>query len=80
MSKPMRRKIAYTTGDVARICNCAPRTVSKWFDAGILKGYRLPRSQDRRVPHDNLLEFMQNHGIPVPKLFEGRARHSLQIS
>ena len=22
----------YTTGDVARICQVAPRTVSKWFD------------------------------------------------
>ncbi|NLE61752.1 MAG: helix-turn-helix domain-containing protein, partial [Planctomycetes bacterium] len=29
MSKP---KDVLTTGDVARICNVAPRTVSKWFD------------------------------------------------
>ena len=30
-----------TTGDVARICSVAPRTVSKWFDMGLLKGYVL---------------------------------------
>ncbi|HUU19441.1 MAG TPA: hypothetical protein VMW72_19990 [Sedimentisphaerales bacterium] len=32
------------TGDVAKICNVAPRTVSKWFDNGQLKGY--PRHEN----------------------------------
>jgi hypothetical protein len=35
-------KNVLTTGDVAKICNVAPRTVSKWFDSGQLKGYRIP--------------------------------------
>ncbi len=56
-----------TTGDVARICNVAPRTVQKWFDAGILKGYRLPASKDRRVPIDELVRFMREHNLPIPK-------------
>lgn len=27
-----RQKDILTTGEVAKICNVAPRTVSKWFD------------------------------------------------
>ena len=42
----------FTTGQVAKICKVAPRTVSKWFDSGRLKGYRIPGSQDRRIPRD----------------------------
>ena len=34
-------KDVLTTGEVAKICNVASRTVSKWFDSGQLKGYRL---------------------------------------
>lgn len=54
----------FTTGEVARICKVAPRTVSKWFDSGELAGYRIPGSKDRRIPRDDLLAFMDKHGIP----------------
>ncbi|MFA6426095.1 MAG: helix-turn-helix domain-containing protein, partial [Phycisphaerae bacterium] len=37
-----RRKDIFTTGQVAQICKVAPRTVTKWFDTGQLKGYRIP--------------------------------------
>lgn len=53
-----------TTGEVARICKVAPRTVSKWFDTGELSGYRIPGSKDRRIPLAELLLFMEKHGIP----------------
>ena len=43
-------KTIFTTGQVAKICKVAPRTVSKWFDSGRLRGYRIPGSQDRRIP------------------------------
>lgn len=55
----------FTMGDVARICNCAPRTVSKWFDSGRLKGYRIPMSNDRRVPREDLIRFLKEHGMPL---------------
>jgi excisionase family DNA binding protein len=53
-----------TTGEVAKICNVAPRTVNKWFDAGLLKGYRLPMSTDRRIKLSELIRFMKEHNIP----------------
>ena len=43
------QKEVLTTGEVARICRVAPRTVSKWFDTGKLRGYRIPGSRDRRI-------------------------------
>jgi excisionase family DNA binding protein len=61
----MKNKEVLTTGEVARICNVAPRTVSKWFDTGKLKGYRIPGSRDRRIPVGQLVRFMQAHGIPL---------------
>ena len=61
----MRRKDVFTTGEVARICRVVPRTVSKWIDAGHLKGYRLPGSNDRRVPVVNLIRFLKERGMPL---------------
>jgi len=60
-----RRKAVLTTGEVAKLCNVAPRTVSKWFDAGHLRGYRIPGSKDRRIPLEQLVRFMRAHGIPL---------------
>ena len=57
-------KKVFTTGDVAKICNVASRTVSKWFDSGHLKGYRIPGSNDRRIPVNELVRFMKDNGIP----------------
>ncbi len=62
MSKP---KEVLTTGEVASLCKVAPRTVSKWFDSGRLKGYRIPGSKDRRIPLDQLIRFMKTHNIPL---------------
>ncbi|MBN1796834.1 MAG: helix-turn-helix domain-containing protein [Sedimentisphaerales bacterium] len=63
-----------TTGDVAKICNVAPRTVSKWFDSGQLKGYRIPGSRDRRIPMNELVRFMRQHGMPTDGLGVGTTR------
>ncbi len=71
-------KSVFTTGDVAKICNVAPRTVSKWFDAGHLRGYRIPGSKDRRIPLDLLIHFMRQHGIPLNGL-EGDATRVLLL-
>ena len=67
-------KDVLTTGEVAKICNVAPRTVSKWFDTGTLKGYRIPGSKDRRIPVAQLIKFMKAHGIPMDGALSGRTR------
>lgn len=62
----------FTTGQVAKMCKVAPRTVNRWFDSGRLKGYRIPRlslqNQHRRVPRDYLIRFLKEHGMPLGEL------------
>jgi excisionase family DNA binding protein len=67
-------KNVLTTGDVAKICNVAPRTVSKWFDNGQLKGYRIPGSKDRRIPVSELIRFMKAHNMPATAFPVGKIR------
>jgi excisionase family DNA binding protein len=69
-----RLKDVLTTGEVAKICNVAPRTVSKWFDSGALTGYRIPGSKDRRIPLAQLIKFMKHHGMPLNGLMTGSMR------
>lgn len=56
-----------TVGECARICKVAPRTVSKWFDSGRLRGYRIPGSQDRRIPRQSLIKFLRECKLTVPE-------------
>jgi excisionase family DNA binding protein len=69
-----RQKDVLTTGQVARICHVAPRTVSKWFDTGKLPGYRIPGSRDRRIPLEKLIQFMRDHDMPLDGLDGGACR------
>ena len=57
-----------TTGQVARACGVASRTAAKWIDSGLLKGFKIPGSRDRRVAEADLLEFKKVHGIPLHAL------------
>jgi len=66
----MKSKDVFTTGQVAKICKVAPRTVSKWFDSGKLRGYRIPGSQDRRIPREHLIRFLKEHEMPLGGLEE----------
>ncbi|MFV0443025.1 MAG: hypothetical protein ACK5Q5_05605 [Planctomycetaceae bacterium] len=69
----------FTTGQISKICQVAPRTVSKWFDTGRLRGYRIPGSNDRRVPRENLVVFMREHGIPLGPLAQHEASKVLLV-
>ncbi len=54
----------YTTSNVAKILGSSPATISRLFDKGILKGYRIPGSKHRRIPEKNLVKFMEEYNIP----------------
>ncbi|HLO40014.1 MAG TPA: response regulator [Phycisphaerales bacterium] len=70
---PIEKEVL-TTGEVAKICKVASRTVSKWFDTGQLPGYRIPGSRDRRIPVNELVKFMKAHNIPLDGISSGRTR------
>lgn len=56
-----------TTTEAAKACKCAPRTLAKWIDSGQLKGYRMPGSLDRRVTVEELVAFMRQNRMPIPR-------------
>lgn len=66
-------------GQVAKICNVARRTATKWFDSGHLKGYRIPGSNDRRVPRENLVEFLKEYNMPLNGLEQASTISSYRV-
>ena len=58
-------KKIYTTGEVAKILGLNINTIIKWFDDGKIKGFKLPGSNERRIPAKSLTEFMQVNDIPL---------------
>jgi uncharacterized protein (TIGR02996 family)/excisionase family DNA binding protein len=75
-------KKVFTTGQVAKILQVGPRTVAKWFDSGKLKGYRIPGSNDRRIPREHLLRFIREQGLfaPPPESHFRPREHSLEVA
>lgn len=68
----------FTTGQIARVCGVAPRTVTVWFDKELLVGYRVPGTRtktsgdsDRKVERRELADFMVRHGLPIKRLTGG---------
>lgn len=70
----MKRKAVYTTGEAAEACRLSQQTIIRCFDSGQLKGFRVPGSKFRRIPHDKLVEFMNENGIPFDGLDSGLIR------
>lgn len=58
----------FTTGQAAKLLKVTPRFVSREFDSGRLKGYRIPGSAERRIPLEYLLKFCKENGIPTDEL------------
>jgi len=70
----MKDKAVYTTGEAARICNLSQQTIIRCFDSGRMRGFRVPGSKFRRIPHDSLLQFMKDNDIPLEGLGGGKIR------
>lgn len=64
----------FTAGQIAQLCKVARSTVYRWFDTGLLKGYRIPGSRDRRVLRGHLVQFLADNGMSCRDLEEERHR------
>jgi excisionase family DNA binding protein len=58
-----------TTGQAARALDVSNRTLQKYVDAGLISGWTLPGSNDRRVRRADLIAFAVRHGVPLPPEF-----------
>lgn len=70
----MTTKTVYTTGEAAKFCKVSQQTIIRCFDSGQLKGFRVPGSKFRRIPHESLLNFMRENGIPTDTLDTGKRK------
>lgn len=55
----------FTTGEAAELAGLSQQTIIRNFDAGRLKGYRVPGSRFRRIPRESLLAFLRENGLPT---------------
>jgi excisionase family DNA binding protein len=74
MVTAMSTKTVFTTGEAAKICKVSQQTIIRCFDNGTLKGFRVPGSKFRRIPRDQLFQFMKDHGIPTDALESGKRK------
>ena len=70
----MISKTVFTTGEAARICKVSQQTIIRCFDNGTLKGFRVPGSRFRRIPRDQLFQFMKENGIPTDAMESGKRK------
>ena len=71
-------KTVFTTGEAAKICKVSQQTIIRCFDNGQLKGFRVPGSRFRRIPRDQLYNFMKENNIPTDAL-ESSKRKALLV-
>lgn len=64
----MAKLNVFSTGEIATRCRVSVRTVAHWIDKGLLKGYRIPGSDHRRVMREDLVKFLQEHKLPMGDL------------
>ena len=67
-------KSLFTTGEAAEVCNVSQQTIIRCFDAGRLKGFRIPGSKFRRIPRESLMAFMRENGIPSDNFENGKKK------
>lgn len=65
-----------TTGQVAKMTGHSPRTVVSWFNQGIIKGYIIPGSQDRRISERSVVKMAEVAGMKLNKLEPRKCRKS----
>lgn len=62
---PPKRHRALTTGQVAMVTGISQQQVIRCFDAGDLKGFKVPMSRYRRVPVKAVAEWAERHGLQL---------------
>lgn len=55
----------YSSAEVGRLIGADASSVNRWIDGGKLLAHRTPGGH-RRVRQEDLLSFLEQHGLPVP--------------
>jgi excisionase family DNA binding protein len=74
----MKRGGLLTAPEVARHCNADLKTIHNWVNAGKIRSFRTPGRHLRFHP-DDVLEFMEEFGYPVPNELVQQARPNVMM-
>ena len=55
-----------TVYKASKYCNVSPKTIINWIESGHIEAYKTVGGH-RRIKKADLLSFMKNQGIPIPK-------------
>ena len=60
----------FTTGQIRKLLHVSMRTVTIWFDRGLLSGFHVPgvpglKPKCRRISRESLVEFVRENGMEV---------------
>ena len=61
----MERRSTTRRARAAKLCDVSQQTIIRCFDAGLLRGFKVPGSKFRRIGRIGLLEFALENGIPI---------------
>ncbi|MDE2491726.1 MAG: response regulator [Elusimicrobia bacterium] len=64
---------AFTTHDVARLCDASPSSVVNWINDGRLKSFHTPGGH-HRVSREDLIAFIRSLKMPLPPELSARRR------
>jgi len=76
----MISKKFFTTGEVSQIVDISRATVSRKFDAGILRGKKNPITGERLISRESLVSFMRQYNLPLKGLEKGAEKRVLLAS
>jgi excisionase family DNA binding protein len=74
ISSDLLTKMIFTTGEAAEVCKVSQQTIIRCFDAGRVRGFRVPGSRFRRIPREELIRFMKANNIPTDALEGGKKK------
>ncbi len=55
----------FTVGQVAAMLKVSKSPIIRLFDSGKIRGYRIPGSQDRRIPREYLIMFLRKNRVSL---------------
>lgn len=75
-AQPIREGLSL--GKVARYCGVTRKTILRWVNEGLIKSFALP-SGHHRVPREEVVRFLEGHGMPVPEELDIKRPKSVLI-
>lgn len=65
LDSTLNKKGLLTTGDVAKVTRTSIQTVIRWFETGLLRGYKVPgKGGFRRFRKIDVRQFMEANDMP----------------